>query len=208
MAQSNEAAIIGAEPLFNTILPQDKDGINAYSMQKPENNTQKSSGDDFETLMEKARLRVRNPQQIANLPKEAADTTPALRQTPNRFAEGKESKFYESLQNQSLFDDEATQNFADTTDLKYYRGITNEKSLKEAFARLQQNGSAETLRWLGKKAKDADGIDVAEGFILMKQYQDKGDYNSMVEVAKHLKEIGTTAGQTVQARIIIERIRS
>ena len=42
----------------------------------------------------------------------------------------------------------------------------------------------------------------------MKQYQDKGDYNSMVEVAKHLKEIGTTAGQTVQTRIIIERIRS
>ena len=119
---------------FNTILPQDKDGINAYSMQKPENNTQKSSGDDFETLMEKARLRVRNPQQIANLPKEAASTTPALRQTPNRFAEGKESKFYESLQNQSLFDDEATQNFADTTDLKYYQGITNEKVFSGIFA--------------------------------------------------------------------------
>ena len=87
-----------------------------------------------ETLMEKARLRVRNPQQIANLPKEAASTTPALRQTPNRFAEGKESKFYESLQNQSLFDDEATQNFADTTDLKYYQGITNEKVFSGIFA--------------------------------------------------------------------------
>lgn len=192
--------------LHNITIPQRASNVKNQSMQKPENNTQKSSGDDFETLMEKARLRVRNPQQIANLPKEAASTTPALRQTPNRFAEGKESKFYESLQNQSLFDDEATQNFADTTDLKYYRGITNEKSLKEAFARLQQNGSAETFRWLGKKAKDADGIDVAEGFILMKQYQDKGDYNSMVEVAKHLKEIGTTAGQTVQAMSILGRM--
>lgn len=33
-------------------------------------------------------------------------------------------------------------------------------------------------------SKDANATDVAEGWILLKQYSDSGDYNSMVEVAK------------------------
>ena len=47
---------------------------------------------------------------------------------------------------------------------------------------------------------------MAEGWILLKQYQDAGDYDSMVEVAKKMRDIGTEAGQTVQAFNMLSRL--
>ena len=62
------------------------------------------------------------------------------------------------------------------------------------------------MKWHSKDSKKATSEDVAEGWILLKQYQDAGDYDSAVEVAKKMRDIGTTAGQTVQAYNILSRL--
>ena len=78
--------------------------------------------------------------------------------------------------------------------------------MEKAFKKINDGGSSETLRWVKQDSKNANATDVAEGWILLKQYADNGDYDSMVEVAKKMREIGTTAGQTVQAFNIMERM--
>lgn len=91
-------------------------------------------------------------------------------------------------------------------DIRYYDKVTNKESLEKAFKKINDGGSSETLRWVKQDSKNANATDVAEGWILLKQYADNGDYDSMVEVAKKMREIGTTAGQTVQAFNIMERM--
>ncbi len=91
-------------------------------------------------------------------------------------------------------------------DIRYYDKVTNKESLEKAFQKLNDGGSSETLRWVKQDSKNANATDVAEGWILLKQYSDSGDYDGMVEIVKKLREIGTTAGQTVQAFNIMERM--
>lgn len=52
----------------------------------------------------------------------------------------------------------------------------------------------------------ATATDVAEGFILLKRYQDAGDYESAVTVIKKLRQMGSRAGQTTQAFSIMGRL--
>ena len=62
------------------------------------------------------------------------------------------------------------------------------------------------MNWFNKKSESANYVDLAEGWILMKQYENNKDYNGMVQVVKKLREIGTEAGQTVQAFNILNRL--
>ena len=102
-------------------------------------------------------------------------------------------------------------------DVRFYEKVTNQESLEKAFERLNKGGKSETENWLRKESENATSVDVAEGWILLKQYQDsiaketdtntKNELNrSMVEVAKKLREIGTKVGQTVQAFNILNRL--
>lgn len=151
---------------------------------------------------------VLNPNEISQLNLEDANTTPVL---PAKKINGKDankkSKFYSNVTNKTKsLTKEARNKISTSEDVEYYKGITNEESLTEAKRKLDENGSSEALRWAKNDSNSATATDIAEGWILLKQYQDAKDYDSMVEVAKKMREIGTKAGQTVQAFNIMQRL--
>ena len=152
------------------------------------------------------RNNIMDPLEISKLTPEDASTTPKLRKRKVRNGD-KESSFYENVTEKTkMLSEEAREYIGKDENVKYYKGITNEQSLGEAYDRLQKGGAAETTKWFNKEATAATATDVAEGWILLKQYQDSGDYDSMVEVAKKMREMGTAAGQTVQAFNILSRL--
>ena len=147
-----------------------------------------------------------NPITISKLTKEDANTTPKLGNKKG-IKKGKDSQFFDSLTSKTNFLSDDVKNMMKTEEgLKYYSGITNEETLNEAYNKLNKNGVQETNAWFRKNASESTPTDIAEGFILLKQYQDNGDYDSAINVAKQLKEFGTKAGQTVQAFSILERM--
>ena len=150
--------------------------------------------------------KVLNPTEISNLTYEDANTTPKL---PNRnYVQGnKESSFLSNITTDAGFlNEDLRQEMAKEDNIRYYKGITNEQTLEKAYTDLQKGGQKETINWFTKDNKNVNAEDVAKGWILLKQYQDAGDYQSAVEVAKKMRDIGTTAGQTVQAYNILSRL--
>lgn len=159
-----------------------------------------------------------NPNEISKLTKEDANTTPILpkRGSINKVNDGN-SHFAKNIKDKvNMLNVEQKAEILSKEDVRYYDKVTNKESLEKAFKKINDGGESETFNWLGKKEGFTD-IDVAEGWILLKQYQDriqnttdlvtKDNLNkSMVEVAKKMRKIGTTAGQTVQAFNIMERM--
>lgn len=151
--------------------------------------------------------KVMNPLEISQLTPQDASTTPNLPGiNRNKVGDGK-SKFFDNINEKTnMLNDEQKAAILSNDDVKYYDKVTNKDSLDKAYARLQENGQSESLRWFNKASENADATDVAEGWILLKQYADSGDTNGMVEVAKKLRDMGTKAGQTVQAFNIMSRL--
>ncbi len=152
--------------------------------------------------------KILNPNEISKLTKEDANTTPILpkRGSVNKVNDGN-SHFAKNIKDKvNMLNVEQKAEILSKEDVRYYDKVTNKESLKKAFKKINDGGSSESSRWFNTKAKDMDATDVAEGWILLKQYADNGDYGSMVEAAKKMREIGTTAGQTVQAFNIMERM--
>lgn len=159
-----------------------------------------------------------NPNEISKLTKEDANTTPILpkRGSVNKVNDGN-SHFAKNIKDKvNMLNVEQKAEILSKEDVRYYDKVTNKETLEKAFKKINDGGESETFNWLGKKEGFTD-IDVAEGWILLKQYQDriqnttdlvtKDNLNkSMVEVAKKMRKIGTTAGQTVQAFNIMERM--
>lgn len=154
----------------------------------------------------KQKNKILNPTEIANLNMQDANTTPKLKQ--KNYAKGnKQSSFLSNIVTDAKFlNEDLRQEMSKEDNIKYYKGITNKGTLESAYKKLQENGQSEAIRWHSKDSKKATAEDVAEGWILLKQYQDNGDYQSAVEVAKKMRDIGTTAGQTVQAYNILSRL--
>lgn len=147
-----------------------------------------------------------NPNEIADLSVNDALTTPELSKVKVEKGAG-ESRYWSNIKDKTnMLNDTQKEHILSSDEVKYYKKITNEESLNEAFEKLNKGGASETLRWAKMDSKDATPTDVAEGWILLKQYSDSGDYNSMVEVAKKMRDIGTKAGQTVQAFNIMARM--
>lgn len=124
--------------------------------------------------------KILNPLEISNLTKENANTTPKLPKKGTVTGEGK-SKFYENATEKSKFLKEDVRNLLkNEEDIRYYKEITNKDTLEKAYRKLQDGGSSETLNWFNRNGYDESGKfkykptteDVAEGWILMKQYQD------------------------------------
>ena len=150
--------------------------------------------------------KILNPIEISNLKIEDANTTPKL---PERkmTTGNKESSFLENISVKSKFLNVDFRNeLADNESIKYYNGISNIDTLNKAYDDLQTNGEKATLEWFNKDSTNATAQDTAKGWILLKQYQDAGDYESAVQVAKKMREIGTSAGQTIQAFNILSRL--
>lgn len=152
--------------------------------------------------------KILNPNEISKLTKEDANTTPILpkRGSVNKVNDGN-SHFAKNIKDKvNMLNVEQKAEILSKEDVRYYDKVTNKESLEKAFKKINDGGSSETLRWVKQDSKNANATDVAEGWILLKQYADNGDYDSMVEVVKKMREIGTTAGQTVQAFNIMERM--
>lgn len=150
--------------------------------------------------------KILNPNEIANLSENDALTTPELSKVKVEKGDG-ESHYWSNIKDKTnMLNTTQKEHILSNDEVKYYKKITNEESLNEAFEKLNKGGASETLRWAKMDSKDATATDVAEGWILLKQYSDSSDYNSMVEVAKKMRDIGTQAGQTVQAFNIMARM--
>lgn len=207
--------------LDNSQIMQSSNNIN---MQNQSNNTRDikvpTQEDIRKTELKNTKLPTRktlNPAEISNLTKEDANTTPILQNANVSTGNGK-SKFASNIRNKTNMLNEDSKNaILSDEDVSYYREVTNEESLNQAFERLNTNGKSEVERWFRQESENADSIDVAEGWILLKQYQDqiskttdlntKNELNhSMVQVAKKLRDMGTKAGQTVQAFNILNRL--
>ena len=146
------------------------------------------------------------PWEIAHITEEDANTTPQL--TPKnsgKKGDGK-SSFYGSAMRSANVADETKALIENSSDIQYYATIANADTLNEANERLNEGGRQEAMRFERIDPKQADATDVAEGFILLKRYQDAGDYDSAIAVLEKLREIGTTAGRTVQAFSILGRL--
>lgn len=158
-----------------------------------------------------------NPIEIAQLTKEDASTTPNLPTKSAEKGQGK-SNFAKNVQEKTnMLTEESKKTILSDEEVNYYREVSNEESLNQAFDRLNKGGKNETLRWFAQATDKSTSVDIAEGWILLKQYQDeiakttdlskKEELNrSMVQVAQKMREMGTKAGQTVQAFNIMNRL--
>lgn len=150
--------------------------------------------------------KILNPTEIANLKPEDASTTPKL-ENKNYEKGSKQSNFFSNITEKSKFLNEDFRNvMKQEENIEYYKTVSNKEILEKAYNKLKENGQTEVTKWHSKDSKKATSEDIAEGWILLKQYQDVGDYDSAVEVAKKMRDIGTTAGQTVQAYNILSRL--
>lgn len=151
--------------------------------------------------------KVLNPLEISKLTPEDANTTPNLPNvTRNKVNDG-ESKFYHNIKDKTnMLNEQQKHTIMSDDEVKYYDKVTNKESLDKAFKKINENRARATNLWFSKDSEDADSVDVAMGWILLKQYADNNDNDGMVAVAKKLRNIGTKAGQTVQAFNIIERM--
>ena len=161
--------------------------------------------------------KIMNPLEISKMTKEDSNTTPILPTIKVSTGDG-ESKFASNIRNKTdMLSESSKDAILSVDDVKFYEKVTNKESLEKAFERLNKNGKTETLNWINKKSENATDVDVAEGWILLKQYQDKiantdsliekdNATKEMVQVVKKLREMGTKAGQTVQAFNILNRL--
>ncbi|MGN1269336.1 MAG: hypothetical protein ACI4UU_00475 [Clostridia bacterium] len=150
--------------------------------------------------------KILNPSEISNLSREDANTTPKL--NSKKYERGnKQSNFLSNIAVDSQFlNEDLRKVMSQEENIRYYKGITNEKTLEKAYNSLKDGGEKETLNWFSKNDKNTSAEDVAKGWILLKQYQDSGDYQGAVEVAKKMRQMGTSAGQAVQAYNILSRL--
>lgn len=172
---------------------------------KTQNNTQNVAPTAENNVAPIAKKKL-NPTEIANLTMNDANTTPELRQ--KHYAKGnKQSSFFRNvIEDAQFLNKDLRQEMSQDENIRYYKGITNAETLEKAYTDLQNGGQNETMRWFNKESKDISPEDVVKGWILLKQYQDKGDHQSAVEVAKKMRNMGTKAGQAVQAYNILSRL--
>ncbi len=205
---TNDLPAFGQSAFSENNIPQSN--INVKSDILPTINNMQNS--------EKNTNKILNPNEISKLTKEDANTTPILptRANINKVNDG-DSHFAKNIKDKvNMLNVEQKAEILSKEDVRYYDKVTNKESLEKAFKRLNDGGKAEVTRWFNNN-ENIDSSDVAEGYILLKQYSDKAEnainlaekdyYNEMVvETAKKMRKLGTTAGQIVQAFNIMERM--
>ena len=178
----------------NTNIP------NTSEVVTPTNDTQENTQEATSTN------KTLNPVEIAQIKSENASTTPKIDNIKVSTGNGK-SHFFDNIKDKvNMLSENSKAKILSNDEVKYYKEVTNEDSLNKAFTKLAENGEIETRAWFNKASEKATDVDVAEGWILMKQYENVKDYDGMVQVAKKMREIGTKAGQTVQAFNIMNRM--
>ena len=180
---------------------------NDSNVKLPPLNNMQNSNNNIQDVNLSNPNRVMNPVEISQLTPEDANTTPILPNVNRNQVNDGESRFYRNIKEKTnMLNDQQKKAILSEEEVQYYDEITNKESLEKAFERLSENGRHETENWLAKDSEKATAIDVAEGWILLKQYADNNDSDGMVAVAKKLRDMGTKAGQTVQAFNIMARM--
>ena len=171
------------------------------------NNAPMQENIDNNTINVPKTNKTMNPNEISQLTQEDADTTPNLPTKNRNKSNDGDSQFFDNiLYKTDMLDTKNKKAILSDQEVKTYDKVTNKESLERAYEKLNKDGAYEANRWFRSDSKDATATDVAEGWILLKQYADRGDTQGMVEVAKKMRDIGTKAGQTVQAFNIMERM--
>ena len=115
------------------------------------------------------------------------------------------SNFYSNITEKSKFITlENRIKLMDNDNLHYYDAITNKETLQNAMDNLNKNTENVVGDFLTKEKFTP--TDVATGWILVKRYQDAGNYDAMSKVIEKMREQGTKAGQTVQMYGILQRL--
>lgn len=220
---TNDLPAFGQSAFSNDNIPQSNNNVNndilptINNMQNSEKNTKNDlipTKEYFDNKLNK----TLNPNEISKLTKEDANTTPILpkRGSINKVNDGN-SHFAKNIKDKvNMLNVEQKAEILSNEDVRYYDKVTNKESLEKAFKRLNDGGKAEVTRWFNNN-ENIDSSDVAEGYILLKQYSDKAEnainlaekdyYNEMVvETAKKMRKLGTTTGRIVQAFNIMERM--
>jgi len=202
-------------PFVANNIPQSNQNVKSSIL--PITNNMQNNDNNTINMSTVENKKVTNPIEISKLTRQDSNTTPILKKINVSTGDG-ESKFASNIRNKTdMLSESSKDSILSSDDVRFYEKVTNQESLDKAFERLNKNGKSETENWLRKNSENATSVDVAEGWILLKQYQDsiaketdintKNELNrSMVEVAKKLREIGTKAGQTIQAFNILNRL--
>lgn len=117
----------------------------------------------------------------------------------------KRSKFYDSIQQADTVADEVKQRAQESEADYYYREIANEETMKKAVAQVEQNVDAAGRRFSAIKG-NATTDEIVQGFVLLKKYQDRGDYDAAADTAHKLSEIATKTGQQLQIYNVLGRM--
>lgn len=166
---------------------------------------------NIEIKLQNNTKKVLNPTEISNLTTNDVLTTPKLPNITYKTPKGNNSKFYNNLMSKTdMLNNNVRDLIKNESDIKYYQGTTNKQALSEAYNRLNEGGARETMRWFSKDLSaenvNISATEVAEGWILLKQYQDAGDYESAVNVTKKMRDMATKTGQALQAYNIQARL--
>lgn len=117
----------------------------------------------------------------------------------------KHSKFYDSIQKADTVAEEVKSGARDAEQAYYYRQIGNVETMKKAVSEVEKDPARAGMRFMGL-GDGATTDDIAKGFVLLKEYQDAGDYESAVDIARKLSEIGTKQGRQLQIYSVLGRM--
>lgn len=145
-----------------------------------------------------------NPVEIANLPPDAANTTPDLGESRVRGGDG-DSRFAQSVQKSGIFDETIKNMALDDKAVSSYETITNRDTMQQANEALNQGGQSYVNAWLAKE-KGYTPQDIATGVILLERYQNIGDYDNMLVAMEKLRKMGTISGQATQMMSVLSRL--
>ena len=204
----NENRQIAPLPTNTQTTTQNTNVQNNTEVVTPITNTEENTQEAISTN------KTLNPTEIAQIRPENASTTPKIGNIKVSTGDGK-SHFFDNIKDKvNMLTEDSKAKILSNDEVKYYKEVTNEDSLNKAFKKLSEGGEFEVKSWIDRFSRDKDGkmkqqptaIDIAEGWILLKQYNDIKDYDSSVQIAKKMRDIGTEAGQTIQAFNIMNRM--
>ena len=146
-----------------------------------------------------------NTYEQVNVKPKKNDVIPDMSNKVLNIGNEKVSNFYSNITEKSKFiTEENREALKDNANLQYYDAITNKETLENAMDKLNKNPEQQTGDFFAKKEFTPE--DVATGWILVKRYQDAGNYEAMSNVIEKMREQGTKAGQTVQMYGILQRL--
>ena len=135
----------------------------------------------------------------------AKDVFPDTSNSSVTIGDKKVSNFYSNITEKSKFiTEENRESLKDNENLKYYNEINNKDTLLDAMGKLDMNPEQQVGDFFTKEKFDAE--DVATGWILIKRYQDAGNYDGMTRVIEKMREQGTKSGQAIQMYGMLQRL--